>query len=176
MVPALRSRGSGRTVHDVAPQLAAPLDKYQFLGEFQVSDDAGVGEVSLDHMFAVKAGQWRAWLLAGPDLDDLVDDGQVPEEASEQLLLVHVDSRPVPLNELPPLTHVTEVPIEAASFTFACATLSAALVDDDGFYEHLDGVHGVLKSGRGVHIQLDGDGRAVVWTSAASDCVLVELQ
>lgn len=141
-----------------------------------MSDEAAVGEWTLDHAFAVMAGQWRAWLLEGQAFDDLVDDGEIPEEAAAQLLLVHIDSRPLPSNEMPPLTQVTEIPIHAASFTFACASLSPALVDMDGFYEYLDGIHGVLKNGRGVHIKLSGDGRAVVWMNAAGDHVLVELK
>jgi hypothetical protein len=152
----------------------APREAYEFLGAFQVGEQAAVGEWSLDHAFAVKAGPWRAWLLAGDAFRDLVAGGQVAEAAAEQLLLVHADSQ-LPANELPPLTRVTEVPIHAASFTFACATLSAALADLDGFYDHLDGVHGPLANGRGVHVKLDGDGRAVVWMSGAADCVLVEL-
>jgi len=46
----------------------------------------------------------------------------------------------------------------------------------DGFYEHLDGIHGVLENGRGVHIKLGGDGRAFVWMNATSDQVLVDLK
>lgn len=160
----------------MAPRLVAPLGKYELLGAFQVGDETAVGEWSLDHVFAVNAGPWRAWLLAGNSFYDLTNSGQLPEGATEQLLLIHVDSQLFPSNELPPLTHVTEVPIEAASFPFACATLSAVLADMDGFYDHLDGIHGLLANGRGVHIKLDGDGRAVVWMSAATDCVLVELK
>lgn len=163
-------------LRDVAPQLLAALEQYELLGAFEVSDEAAVGEWTLDHAFAVKAGPWRAWLLEGQAFDDLLAAGEVPKEAAEQLLLVHIDAGPLPSHAMPPLTRVTEVPIHAASFTFACASLSSALVDMDAFYEYLDGTHGVLQNGRGVHIKLGGDGRAVVWMNAAGDHVLVELK
>jgi hypothetical protein len=160
----------------VAPQLVAPLAKYEVLGAFEVGAEAGVGEWSLDHAFAVKPGTWRAWLLEGNDLDDLVEAGEIPEGTAAQLLLVHVDAQMLPSNELPPLTQVADVPIEAASFTVACISMTATLADMDGFYDHLDGVHGILKNGRGVHVQLGGDGSGVVWISAAADHILVELK
>ena len=67
------------------------------------------------------------------------------------------------------------MPIHGARLTVACSSLSEPLESSDGFHDHLDGVHGVLENGRGVHFMFDGDGQAVIWSDALGQIALIEV-
>jgi hypothetical protein len=159
----------------VALELVTTLERFRLLGYLQIEGEAAVGEWTLDHSFSVRPGTWRAWLLEEDALDDLVDAGLAAEDACQQLVLIHDSSEAPASVTLPPMSQIADVPIEAASFTIACASMRTALDGMDGFYEHLDGVHGVIANGRGAHVKLSGDGKGIVWTTREADLVLVEL-
>jgi len=157
------------------PRLVAPVDRFEDLGVFEIAQDAAAGETSLDVPLRMESGSWRAWYLGSESADDLVDEGIADDDAPEQLLLVHAGAEPPTKTAMPELEHVASIPIEGAGFTVACTSLRSALGTEGGFYDHLDGVHGVLRCGRGLHLMLDGDGQAEIWCDPAGRVLLIDL-
>jgi hypothetical protein len=156
--------------------LWASLQTYESFGQFQIERAAAAGETTLETPLPIKPGTWRAWCLDSERLDALVEQQLAPDDAWQQLVLVHEDGQAPHDTQLPELTHVATVPVEGARFTVACDSLRPALSSDDGFYEHLDGVHGKLANGRGIHVMLGGDGRAEIWCDRAGKLLFVELK
>jgi hypothetical protein len=161
------------------PRLHRLPDAFADLGTVRIDGRLGIGEVRLEEEFAVRPGAWRVLFFDEEAVDALVDEGVLSEDDRNpaQLLLVHSDA-PLPADvALPNLRRVAEVAIEAARFTAADAGLREVLATDDGFYDHLDGVEGLLENGRGVHVNLWGDGYAEVFLedSPSPSMVLIEL-
>ncbi len=157
------------------PTLVAALETYTPFGAFAVEREAAAGETTLEVSLPLRAGRWRAWLLESEQLDALVGDGDAAEDARQQLLLVHTDAGEPTATIFRGLGHVASIDIEGAHFTVACRSVASALAAADGFDEHLDGVHGALASGRGVHVMLDGDGTADIWCDPRGLVALIEL-
>src|SRR5262245_30356268 len=137
------------------PKLHVDPRRFTRLADFIVAGGAlGFGEVTLQLQAPAHAGRWRALYLDEDALDRLVAAGAVDEDARcEQLLLVHAD-RELPATHLGHLRALGRVAIEAARFTVADASRAPALASVEGFDEHLDGVHGVIEGGWGVHVGL----------------------
>ncbi|MFU8806486.1 MAG: hypothetical protein ACNA8W_21930 [Bradymonadaceae bacterium] len=155
--------------------LVTTITGFEFLGQFNIEKGACTGETTLEFGLPMKAGSWRAWHLDAELLDDLIEEGLSEAEAREQLLLIHNDAEPPTGTTLPPMVKVTSSSIEGARFTLACDSVRAIFETADGFWEHLDGVHGILENGRGLHLMLDGDGQADIWCDSSGTLVLVEL-
>ncbi len=158
--------------------LVENLRFFEDLGSFTLDGVLAVGETELEEFVPVRSGRWRAFHLDDSVLNDLVEEGRVPEEAPEQLLLVH-EGREVPKGRrLPALRDGPTVSIHAARFTAGDSALAKALRDPEAFYDLLDGQHGILERGNGLSLGLSGDGRAVLYLGEGQDeatLVLVEL-
>jgi hypothetical protein len=162
------------------PKLHVDALRFAALADFTVAGGAlGFGEVTLQLQAPARPGRWRALYLDEEALDRLVTAGEVDADARcEQLLLVHADRELPATRDLGHLRALGRVAIEAARFTVVDASHAPALASVEGFDEHLDGVHGAIEGGWGVHVGLWGDGHATVWVedSAAAGLALVELR
>ncbi len=155
--------------------LHTPLDGFERFTDFQIETAARYGELALDFAIDLPTGRWQAFYLGPDTLDSLVGRGVAPEDATEQLLLVH-ESEPIPEGTaLPPLAPTATMSIDGARFLLADSSMKDILETDDGFYDHLDGVHGALENRRGVQVLMDGDGRARLWLNERATLVLIEL-
>jgi hypothetical protein len=163
------------------PRLYVPASTMPLLGEIRLPRRIGVGERSLEVLFDAREGLWRSFYLDEDAVDDLVDEGVLPDPEegplATQLLLVHGDRGLPTESEVAELREVGRVSIEGARFTLADAALASALAADAGFSELLDGVHGPLRERNGVTVMLSGDGRALVWADASElpSLVFVEI-
>ncbi len=156
------------------PKLICDISEFERFGDLVFHDRVGAGETTLEHLFSVRPGRWTAFHLSDEKFDDLVDAGVLPEGSKSQLVLIHegVEHRSV----APAMTMLCSFPIEGARFTIAAAEMREQLGVDDGFYDHLDGIHGVMKGGNGVHVMLSGDGEAKVWAdNQQAELIIVEL-
>jgi hypothetical protein len=145
------------------------IDRYERLGSIRLAGEVGVGEATLDVSFPLEPGLWHVLYLDRDVLDELVDDGHDELEPWAGQLVLH--SSAVPPSELASATEGREVArtdIEAARFTIADIAWRERLAAPDGFYEHLDGVHGLLKGAQGVTLMLDGDGSATTFAEQRS--------
>ncbi|MGW0704219.1 hypothetical protein ACWD0A_34050 [Streptomyces sp. NPDC002867] len=163
------------------PNLNASVDQFDPYGEFTVHGEAlGFGEWTLVLEAPVRAGRWRAFYLDDELIDELVEAGDVDEDAAAQLLLVHADHELPVTQALGRMRELGRVGTEAASFTVADASHRAKLVAADGFDTYLDGADGAIGDDSddwGIHVKLSGDGHAVVWAEEATlpGLVFIEL-
>jgi hypothetical protein len=152
-----------------------PLPNVKPFGCFTIHDRVVVGEWA--DAFATKAalGHWDAY-VSEPDPGDGNDLGRplllcVAEAAVSQIAELYSAAEPV-----------AEFGIEGARVVVGDSALAGLLTGPnatDNFYDHLDGVHGSLKSGDGVTMMLDGDGRGSVRVARLHDlavAVVVEVQ
>jgi hypothetical protein len=159
------------------PTLHVSADLFAPLAEFTIAGDAlGFGEWTLEMRAPARAGRWRALYLDEDTTDDLYEQGEIDEDADAQLLLVHARQELPTTRDLRGMREFGRVAIEAAGFTAADASRGAALGGTDGFYQHLDGVHGAIDGEWGVHVKLFGDGEATIWVqdTAPTGLVLIE--
>ena len=160
--------------------LFCKVSSFQKFGSIDVASELGLGEQTLEKTFPVRPGSWNVYFIGETEIDHLIESGDLDEDAEPpcQLLLVHADADGQFSGELPKLRKAAEVALEGARFTAATGEMSTALQGESGFYDHLDGVHGLLENGKGVHIMLDGDGTATAWIEDTKSprLVLVEIR
>lgn len=149
-------------------------------GSFTVQERLGVGEWAESFATPAASGRWTAFACGveeDTDPGSLGDDDDLPP-----ILLVCVVETALPrFAELRAAAeHMAEFSIEGARVVVGDGALAGLLTGAnamDAFYDHLDAVHGSLKSGAGVTMMLDGDGRGVVRVARGRDlAVLVEVE
>ncbi|MGA9521286.1 MAG: hypothetical protein WBV82_07470 [Myxococcaceae bacterium] len=164
MLKGLAKRAAGQMIlPDRSAELAAhaeipELPGYEALGAFAVErrlaiGEFGVGSIELD----ARPGIWFAWFQDGDDLPPGAEDAD-DEYPPSKLVVVHAESFPR-ITELQRQMEPeqAELPIDGASM----AVVDADAARDKSFVRAMEYTGHDIVQGRGVQVQLGGDGRGI---------------